>query len=247
MATQIKKTNNSTKTTIAKENNTQETATLLKDKQKEIEALQALNKEKDAKFEELSRNFMLMQEQLNALMEQKVTSTTTSQDDEDVLVGCRSIYGNCLTTSDGRYSYSFLCDEQKYISVEDLKMIFRDSGRNTRKMFEDDIFYFVNPEDYSRFKIKKRIDLSRENIIRILNLDPIKMIDEVNLLTNNLVDFAVMHNFQFEVVKLLIDKTNPLANWKYENRRHLERYLRQNFDDLEAAVGAIELLPKLRK
>ena len=114
-------------------------------------------------------------------------------------------------------------------------------------MFEDDIFYFVNPEDYSRFKIKKRIDLSRENIIRILNLDPIKMIDEVNLLTNNLVDFAVMHNFQFEVVKLLIDKTNPLANWKYENRRHLERYLRQNFDDLEAAVGAIELLPKLRK
>lgn len=253
MATQIKKINNSTKSTTV-ENKEIEKETNIKEenfdyRDKEIEMLKAENAEKDKKFEELSKNFMLMQEQFEKLMKQQFNNvpTNNSNDDEDVLVGCRSIYGNCLATSDGRYSYSFLCDEEKYIAAEDLKMIFRDGGINTRKMFEDDIFYFVNPEDYAKFKIKKRIDLSRENIIRILNLDTVQMIDEINTMTNNLLDFSIVHNFQFEVVKLLNDKSSPLANWKYENRAHLERYLRQKFDDLQAAVGALELIPKLKK
>ena len=248
MATQIKKTNNSTvkptKSEEIKTNNILNEG----DKEKEIETLRKENEEKDKKLDELSKNFALMQEQLAKLMSQSSSISKSKDDDEDVLVGCRSIYSNCLATNDGRCSYSFNCDDQKYVSSEDLRQIFRESNRNTRGLFEDDVFYFVNPEDYARFKIKKRVDLSPKNIIRILTtLDTHSMIDEINKMTNSKINFAVLHNFQFEVVKLLIDKSNPLANWKYDDRRTLEEYLGQKFDDLMAAVGARDLLARYKK
>ena len=248
MATQIKKTNNSTvKSTKSEEIKTNNILNE-DDKEKEIEILRKENEEKDKKLEELSKNFALMQEQLSKLMSQSSSISKSKDDDEDVLVGCRSIYSNCLATNDGRCSYSFNCDDQKYVSAEDLRQIFRESNRNTRGLFEDDVFYFVNPKDYERFKIKKRVDLSPENIIRILTtLDTHSMIDEINKMTNSKINFAVLHNFQFEVVKLLIDKSNPLANWKYDDRRTLEEYLGQKFDDLMAAVGARDLLARYKK
>ncbi len=248
MATQIKKTNNATvKSTDSEEIKTNNILNE-DDKEKEIEMLKKENEEKDKKLDELSKNFALMQEQLAKLMSQPSGTLTSKDDEEDVLVGCRSIYSNCLATNDGRCSYSFNCDDQKYVSAEDLRQIFRESNRNTRGLFEDDVFYFVNPKDYERFKIKKRVDLSPENIIRILTtLDTHSTIDEINKMTNSKINFAVLHNFQFEVVKLLIDESNPLANWKYDDRRTLEEYLGQKFDDLMAAVGARDLLAQYKK
>lgn len=249
MATQIKKTNNSTVKTTDSEEIKTDNVLNKNDKEKEIEILKKENEEKDKKLDELSKNFALMQEQLAKLMSQPSGASKLKDDDEeDVLVGCRSIYSNCLATNDGRCSYSFNCDDQKYVSAEDLRQIFRESNRNTRGLFEDDVFYFVNPKDYERFKIKKRVDLSPENIIRILTtLDTHSMIDEINKMTNSKLNFAVLHNFQFEVVKLLIDDSNPLANWKYDDRRTLEEYLGQKFDDLMAAVGARDLLARYKK
>lgn len=187
-----------------------------------------------------------MQAQFNALLLAQSQTAQKKDEDEEILIGSRNIYGNCMATNDDRIHYSFLCDEEKYIPVENFKILLNESGRNLRKSFEEDSFYFVDPTNYERFKIKKKVDLSPENIKRILCLDSNAMIDEVNKLTDHLNrnNHALIYNFQFAVVKLLIDKNQPLKDWKYENRVRLEDYLGQKFDNLEAAVGALQLLKR---
>lgn len=208
----------------------------------ENEKLRQENAKKDETIKLLQDNFEKMQEQIETLMKAN-SQAQADNGDKDVVVCCRAINGGVLATADERYMIKFLCDEEKYVDIEDLKTIFKESGaRNVRRLFEEDVFYFKNAEDYSRFKIKKRIDLSRENIMRILMLPSSAMIDEVNKLTNNLVDFPVVHNFQFEIVKMLVDPQNPLKEWKYDNRNAMEKYLNRKFDDLMAAVGALELI-----
>lgn len=245
MATQVKKTNATTATKefaeekeIIKETKVEDT--------KEIETLKKEIEDKDKKYEELNANFQKLQAQFETFMQMsmaKQTATSSADDDEEILVGCRDVYGSVLATNDGRYSFKFECDEEKYIALSDLKEVLKENGlRNNKRLFERDVFYFVNPADYKKFNIKKRIDLSHDNLVRILNLPELDMIDEVNKMTNHLIDFAATHSLQFEIVKMLIDKTNPLRDWRYENRHALERYIGQKFDDLQAAIGAVELL-----
>lgn len=253
MATQTKKINNvSSKSNISKQEKndevaspldaTQENHATIDDRDEIIQQLKEDNKKKDDDLKNLSESFAKMQEQLNSLLQSQQMGHSVLPN-EEIEIGCRAINGGVLATSDGRYSISFLCDEKKFVDSDDFKTILKESGlRNTKKFFEDDIFYFVDKGNYDKFKIKKRVDLSRENISRILMLPSHSMIDEINALTNNLVDFTVVHTLQFEIVKMLIDTEAPLKNWNYDNRAALERYLNRKFDDLMAAVGAIELL-----
>ena len=173
-------------------------------------------------------------------------SSAKTDDSVEVLVGCRGIYGGALSTSDDRISFKFECDEEKYINSDDLKELFRDSKRNNKLNFENDVFYFVDSKYYDIFKIKKRVDFSPENIARILCLPTHDMIDEFNIITNNKNSFWLMHEFQYQVVKLLVREDSRLSQWSYENRNTLERYIGQKFDALMASVGALELLGRTK-
>ena len=211
--------------------------------QREIDELKAENKAKDDKINELSQMMEKMQAQMAAFMKGAASMSSSRKDEsEDILVGCRRINGGALATSDERLSFVFNCDEEKYIDSEDLKDLLRDSKRNNRKNFEEDSFYFVDKSNYEKFKIKKRIDLSPENIARILNLPVHDMIDEFNILTNNKNSFWIMHEFQFQVVKMLVKNDERLTTWSYESRNALEKYIGQKFDYLMASIGALELL-----
>jgi len=212
--------------------------------QREIDALKADNKAKDEKINELSQMMEKMQAQMDAFMKGAIgnSSLSSKQDSEDVLVGCRCIYGAVLATSDDRLSFKFECDEEKYMNSDDLKELFRDSKRNVKGNFENDIFYFVDDKYYKEFKIKKRVDLSPDNIARILCLPSWEMIEEFNALTNNKLNFPLMHEFQYQVVKMLVKNDKRLSNWSYDNRHKLEEYIGQKFDNLLASVGALELL-----
>lgn len=212
--------------------------------QREIDALKAENKAKDDKINELSQMMEKMQAQMDAFMKGAMVNAKASskEDNEDILVGCRGIYGGVLSTSDDSLSFKFECDEEKYINSDDLKLLFRDSKRGNKTNFENDLFYFVDGSNYDKFKIKKRVDLSPENIARILSLPPYDMIDAFNALTNNKNHFWTMHDFQYQVVKMMIKKDSRLANWSYDNRHELEKYIGQKFDYLLASVGALELL-----
>lgn len=211
---------------------------------KEIEELKAQNEEKDNQIKELSLAIEKMQAQMEAFMKGATTvnGSLSKDENEEVLIGCRGIYGGVLATSDNKLSFKFECDEERYIDSDDIKELFRDSKRKNKINFENDIFYFVDKKYYIKFKIKKRIDLSPDNISRILCLSTHDMIDEFNALTNNKNNFRIMHEFQFQVVKMLVKNDPRLFNWSYDNRHRLEEYIGQKFDNLLASVGALELL-----
>lgn len=210
----------------------------------EIANLKAENQKKDDQIRELSLAMEKMQAQMEAFMKGAMANAKASskEDSEDVLVGCRGIYGGVLSTSDDSLSFKFECDEEKYINSDDLKLLFRDSKRGNKTNFEKDLFYFVDASNYDKFKIKKRVDLSPENIARILSLPAYDMIDAFNALTNNKNHFWTVLDFQYQVVKMMVKKDSRLANWSYENRHELEKYIGQKFDYLLASVGAVELL-----
>lgn len=209
----------------------------------ELEQLKKLNEEKDKEIAELSKNMLNMQQQLNELMQKMMSKTNDLPNHtEEVVVGNRSIYGSLLATNDDKIHITFNCNEEKAVDVEDLKTLFKEGIRDNRLLFEEDTLYFKDPANYARFKIKKKVDLSEENIVRILMLPSHDMIDEINKLTNSLTNFRITHALQFEIVKLLISKDKPLNNWSYDNRNTLENYIGQKFDNLMAAVGAVELL-----
>ena len=254
MAQSVKKTNNQQvkkvqQKEVIKEETNIENAQINEEKEvnttqnSELESLKQELKSKDNKVEELSKIIEMMQAQMQAFMNGTSRQMCSKTDDsEDVLVGCRGIYGGVLATSDGRHTFKFECDEEKYIDSDDLKELFRDSSRNNKRNFEDDVFYFVDAKHYDKFKIRKKADLSPDNIVRILCLSPYEMIDEFNILTNNKNSFWTMQEFRFQVVKLLVKKDVRLNNWSFESRRELEKYIGQNFDQLMASVGALELL-----
>ena len=230
---------------IDKDTKIEESVKDAKSAESKIEELEELNKEKDKKIDEMSSSLAYMQQQINMLMQQIITSKNVeqkSETNEEVLVCSRGIYDTVLCTNDNKILYNFKCNEEKYIDVEDLKTLFKESIRDNRLLFEEDTLYFKDPENYKRFNIKKRIDLSPENIVRVLTLPEHDMIEEVNKMTDSLHNFRLVHSLQFEIVKLLLGKDKLLRNWSYENRNALEKYIGQKFDDLMAAVGAIELL-----
>lgn len=241
MATQIKKNKPENNDNVLENLDTQENIENAEQTNNEVEELKKQLEAKNAEISNMSAMFATMQAQLNMLMNNQSKPSTDKS--EDVLIGCRAVYGAVLATNDNKYVFKFECDEEKYIDSEDLKTVLKESGRDNKKLFEQDTFYFVNEEDYEKFKIKKRVDLSRENLIRILTKnDSYAMIDEINKMTNNLLNYSVTHAIQYEIVKMLIDTSNPLKDWKYENRTALERYINQKFDDLMASIGALELL-----
>lgn len=245
MATQIKKTN-AVKTANEKieekveKISTEVEATTEKNSEveKEMQKLREENAEKTKALDDLTRQFASMQELLNKMiLNQDKKSKKT--DEGDVLVGCRFVNGGSFATNNNRMLCKFDCDEEKYVSVEDLKTYLKESGRNYRNLFEIDGFYFVNPEDYEKFKIRKRVDLSHDAILEILSARTQNdLINRVNDLTNNLNDRNVLHLLEFEICKMIDDPKVNLSNWTYENRVALENYIGISFEELRRRLFA---------
>lgn len=250
MATQIKK-NNAEKTADVKNEEKVEkvvTETNLAT-ENEIKQLREENEQKTNAINDLSKQIATMQELVNKLMASQLDNTKKEEIDKgDVLIGCRFINGAAMATNDNRLVCKFDCDEEKYVPVEDFKRYLNEANRNLRNLFEIDGFYFVDPKDYDKFKIRKRLDLSHEKIKEIVFTKSLtNMIDKVNLLTNNKNDFNALHLFQYEICKMLVDPSSPLAGWNYENRIHLEDYIGIKFDELLARLSARSLAAKNRK
>lgn len=255
MATQIKKNNTAVKTANEKiEEKVEKVSTRVEpiieknsEVEIEMEKLREENAEKTKALEDLTRQFASMQELLNKMVLEKNSKAETKTEDDEVLVGCRFINGGSFATNDNRMVCSFDRDEEKYVSAEDLKIYLKEAGRNYRSLFEIDGFYFVDPKNYERFKIRKKIDLSREKIKEIV-FAPTQheVINRFNALTNNKSNFNVMHLFEYEVCKMLIDPTNPLMGWDYANRTALEDYIGIKFDELLARLSARDYAIKNR-
>lgn len=203
---------------------------IIEEQKRTIETMQAQMVEMQKQF---SSMLAIMNNGGNAQKEEK-------REKEYVRVGCRTFSGATLCTKDESIQYLFEAGDVKDILAEDMKLIFRDSGlRNNKALFEKGLFYFLDEEDYNTYGIRPRVDLSVENIKRIVTQHDVdKMIREVKEMTKDKADLSIVHSLKFTIAQMWIDKENqPLKNWSYENRVALENYFGNKFDDLIANIG----------
>ena len=199
---------------------------IIEEQRKQIEAMQQ-------QMQQMSAMFAMLQQG-------GLGSVPQPNKKENVAVSCRAFSGIPLCTTDESIQYFFEVGDVKDIPIDDLKQLLKENGkRNNKKLFEKGLLCFVDEEDYKAFGIKPRVDLSVENIKRIVTEPDIdKMIREVKTMTKDKVDWAVTHSLKFTIAQMWVDKENqPLKNWAYENRVALENYFGNKFDDLIASIG----------
>lgn len=204
------------------------------------EALRKANAENGT----LGNKLAEMEKMMNLLM-MKVNDSNPSENDEDeAVVVSRNFMKTALQSPDGSVFVEFRTGEQKYIPAEDMRLILKENSvRKNKQLFEKGLYYFKNPEDYKRFKITPRKDLSYEHVKDIITTENIDdMIAQFDEITNNGRDRAVTHVFAFEIVEMLKDREVPLRNWRYENRVALETRIGRKFDDLIAESCYFDLL-----
>lgn len=208
--------------------------------QENAQLREELEKQKQAN-EDFKKQFEQMQAQMLLLtkaMTQNVggAQTTTEDDDEMVEVCCRVFSGLGMTNNAGTSQINFKCGESKFISASDLKDFLKEGIRNNKALFAKSLLFFTNEENYNKFKIRKIVDLSEENVLNIIQTkNTNEMIRKVNTLTNNLYDDAVLYTFKFMIADMLMN--NKLGGWSYESRDALEKHLGVKFDVLISNAG----------
>lgn len=201
---------------------------------------------KDKRIAELEAMLAQQSEQIAMLLANMNTKQTSAvaQPTEDVVVISRNFMDTALESSDGSVTISFRTGEPKYVSVEDMRLLLKEDARHhNRKFFEQGLFYFANEDDYARFKLTKRVDLSPEavkDIILTENAD--EMTRKIDALTNKQQNKSILHIFLYEIVEMLEDSSNPLRNWSYDSRAKLEDYVGIKLDTLRARAGVFAIL-----
>lgn len=180
-----------------------------------------------------------LQEQMTALMKMVADKgvggnvANTDDNDEIVDVGCRCFAGLGMTNADGTQNIFFRCGERKGISVEDLKSYLKENIRNNKALFSNGLLFFYDESNYNRFRVKKVVDLSEEEVLKIITMkDPNDMIRKIGEMTNNLRRDSVVYTLKYIIADMMIRKIDGLKDFTYENHNELERYFGVKFDTL---------------
>lgn len=217
-------------------------------KDKEIARLKDELAKANSERDSMRSDMDALKAQMDMLL-QMATGKSVAQKEEaveepDVEIGYHGFTDMIVESTDSTVSLRFSPAEIKTIPYEDMKTILKENQfRKNKKLFEKDILYFVNEEDYARFKIRKNIDFSDEEIKEILftpNKDD--MLRKFKAFTNNGKDRTIVFIFQYRVVEMLLSPKKPLRNWDYENRLALEDYMGVKFDRLIEYSGIFKML-----
>lgn len=180
--------------------------------------------------------------ELMASKENENSDKIVVRDQEDeVIIGCRVLQGIGWGSPDNpageiRLSYN---DEQT-VTVSDMKRFFRQAS--IRKLFEDGLCYFTEPEDYALFNIRNHVDLSDENLLRILDKKDInEIIRELDKLTQEKKNSGIINCLIYRICNMIKDKT---LVWDYYTQAGIEKY----FDfEFKRGINILQSIENLRR
>lgn len=220
----------------------------------ELKRLREESLKKDRQIEELQNSFSLLQSQLSALLQMQSQLQNVASNNEEIEIGNRMFLNTPLSAQNGNKVTLIngwgKSGENNMILAEDLKIYLNDINRKNLSLFEKDIFYFTDEKNYEKFRVKKTLDLSEKNILKIITMEDVnEMIGIVRDMTRNKTDFDVLQAFQYQVIRIMLTQDSELKNWNYDNRVALENYIGQKFTSLMVSINAYDaiILNKLRK
>lgn len=199
-------------------------------KKDEIEEIKE-NENKES--EEVSALKAQLEEMKNAMAElmskqnQNVQVVYDKGQEGDVVIGCRVLQGvGWGDPSDISGEVRLRYNEEQSVPVSDMKRFFR--KYSIRKLFEDGLCYFAEPNDYAIFNIKNYIDLSDENLSKILTQSNVNdIINSLNKITTNKKDSGVVNCLIFRICDMI---RNNKLEWDYYTRKAVESYFGTEFD-----------------
>lgn len=189
---------------------------------------------------ELKKQIEQMQALINSLMQNQNKEKVVVQEENEVVIGCRVIQGvGWGDPRDPSGEIRLRFGEEQSVTVSDMKRFFRQ--HTIRKLFEDGLCYFANEEDYAIFNIRKHIDLSDENLIKILTQsDTNLIISDLDDMTSYKKDSSIINCLIFRICDLI---KNRKITWDYYTRKAIEEYFKTDFD---RGIHTLSLLERAR-
>ena len=185
---------------------------------------------------------MEMQEmkiQMEMLMKQMMTTNQSVQvgktNDIDVAVGCRALNGACLANKNGDIEYNIKYKEIDYIPYNELKECFKSNVNNYKDLFAKGIFYFEDEAMYDEFMIKNRIDLSEENLVKILLSNQVPFLDKLYIRGQK--DVVLYMTVLYLVAELYSE--GKLNEWSWDGRNTFETHYKIRLDDIVRQIQSV--------
>lgn len=159
------------------------------------------------------------------------------QEDDEVVIGCRVLQGiGWGAPEDPAGEIRLRFNEEQVVTVSDMKRFFR--KHSIRKLFENGLCYFTEPENYALFNIRKYIDLSDENLIRVLTQeDTNDVIRELDEITTHKKNSSIVNCVVFRICDMIRKNT---LDWDYYKRKAIEDYFSMEFDRGINTLKALE-------
>jgi hypothetical protein len=202
-----------------KTDNTENLIDTIESQEKTILKLREENSKNNNALEILQKQFLDMQ---SLLLKMQIGNSTPSKPETKLLsLGCRLFNGVTLYSPKREVEFRVPFNEQIEITEDEMQMIMKTGF--VRDFLKKDIVYFVDDENYKKYKIFDRYDLSDERIIAmVLQSKQNQLVTDLNKYTNEKKDDPVFHSLFYRIVGLYND--GKLSSMSYENRKTIEGY-----------------------
>lgn len=224
--------------------NTKSTAAKTAKTTKKVEKKEIVEKEEkisdNSEVIALRQQLEEMKKAMELLMNNKATEPSkvyVKEAEDEVVIGCRILQGvgwGDPSRDEGEIRLRF--NEEQSVTVSDMKKFFRSAA--IRRLFEDGICYFTNDEDYTLFNIRKHVDLSNENLSRILEEKDINsIVRELDKITESKKNGSIVNCMVYRICDMI--RNNELK-WDYYTRTAIENYFGVEFDRGIMALNALQ-------
>jgi len=179
-----------------------------------------------------------MQDMQNAIIKMQMNNNiSNSVESKKYNIGGRLINGVTIYSPkrevDRRVPY------KETIEVNDYEMEMLLKTQFVRDFLRKDIIYFTEEENYEKFKIYDRLDLSDEKIINmVLKYTSNDLVNELNILTRDKKDDPVVHSLFYRIVEL--DMSGAIARMVYENRKAIETYFKYRIENARMLIESLK-------
>lgn len=140
---------------------------------------------------------------------------------ETVFIGCNLIQGISLSSPNGDVDMKVDYKDVITLPAEDVVQVLK-SGEN-RTLFVNGLMYFENEKDYERFSIKRKHNINRDVIKKVVlsnNQDKLQKFFDLN--TRNKMDPTMVHTIFYNIIDLNIE--DELEGMRFETREFIEEY-----------------------
>lgn len=185
------------------------------------------SEEVDVLKQEIEELRKAMKELMDSKAEAVSQKVVIKQEDDEVVIGCRVLQGiGWGDPSEPAGEIRLRFNEEQTVTVSDMKRFFR--RHSIRKLFENGLCYFAEPESYALFNIRKYVDLSDENLVRILDRKDVnEVIRDLDKLTENKKNSSIINCIVFRICDMI---RKNILTWDYYTRKAIEDYFSMDFD-----------------